>query len=120
MQLPPRALAGIHAGYLVATGSWPLVHRASFEAVTGRKQDFWLLRTVGGLAIATGLSLGVAVLRGTRSPETVTAALASGLVFVLADVHATRTESPIYIGDTVLQLAFASSWLRRWSPDPRG
>ena len=29
-----RLLAGLHAGYLVVTGIWPLVHRASFERVT--------------------------------------------------------------------------------------
>jgi hypothetical protein len=109
-----RAIAGCHAGYLIASGAWPLFHRDSFEAVTGKKQDFWLVRTVGGLAIATGLSLGVAVARGTRNPETVISALASALVFALADVHAARTQSRVYLGDTVFQLALASSWLRRW------
>jgi hypothetical protein len=115
MHMSPRVLAGFQAGYLVASGAWPLVHRDSFEAVTGKKQDFWLVQTVGGLAIATGLSLGLAVLRGTRSPETVTSALASGLVFALADLRAARTESRLYLGDAVLQLAFVTSWLRRWN-----
>jgi hypothetical protein len=110
----PRAIAGCHAGYLIATGAWPLLHRNSFEAVAGKKQDFWLVRTVGGLAIVTGLSLGVAAARGTRVPETVTSALGSALVFAIADVHAARTQSPVYLGDTVLQLVFASSWLGRW------
>ena len=53
----PRALAAIQAAYLVSSGVWPILHRRSFERVTGRKQDFWLVRTVGGLAAASGASL---------------------------------------------------------------
>jgi hypothetical protein len=114
MILAPRLVAGCHAAYLVATGVWPLLHRRSFEAVTGPKEDFWLVRTVGGLAAATGASLGVAVARDRRKPETTVLALASGVVFGLADLRAARTESRTYLGDVVLQLAFAPSWLRRW------
>ncbi len=33
----------------MATGLWPLVHRRSFEAVTGRKTYWWLVNTVGSL-----------------------------------------------------------------------
>lgn len=111
----PRVFAGSHAAYLVATGVWPLVHRRSFEAVTGPKEDFWLVRTVGGLAAAVGASLGLAVVRGRRSPETVALALGSGLVFGLADLRAARTESRIYLGDVALQLALAPAWLAAWT-----
>lgn len=114
MVAAPRLLAGCHAAYLVGTGVWPLLHRRSFEAVTGPKEEFWLVRTVGGLAAATGASLGVAVARGRRRPETVALALASGLVFGLADLRAARTESRIYFGDVVAQLAFAPAWLAPW------
>jgi hypothetical protein len=115
----PRALAGVHAAYLLASGIWPLVHRRSFERVVGPKEDFWLARTVGGLAAATGASLGLAALRGRRRPETVVLALASGAVFGAADVRAARTESRIYLGDTLLQLAFAPAWLADWNQKPR-
>jgi hypothetical protein len=40
-------LAAIQAAYLVSGGVWP-IHRRSFERVTGRKHDFWLVRTVDG------------------------------------------------------------------------
>jgi hypothetical protein len=111
----PRAIAGIQAAYLVVTGAWPLLHRGSFERVTGRKQDFWLVETVGGLALATGLTLAVATARGTKRAETTTLALASGVVFTLADIRASRTESKTYLADAVLQLAFAPAWLVGWS-----
>ena len=85
-----REVAGLHAAYLVATGAWSL-HRASFEALTGRKTDYWLVRTVGGLAMACGLALGASVLRGRRSPETQLLAGAQALVFIGADLHAARS-----------------------------
>ena len=110
----PRTLAGVHAGYLVATGIWPLLHRRSFEAVTGPKQEFWLVRTVGGLAAATGAALGVSVIRGDRPPEAVTLAISSGVVFGLADIRAARTESLLYLGDVLAQLVLVPAWLRRW------
>jgi hypothetical protein len=110
----PRAIAGIEAAYFIATGLWPLVHRASFERVTGGKKDFWLVRTVGGLAAATGLAMGVAAVRGSKPPETAVLALATGSVFAVADVRAARTESHIYLADALLQAAFAPAWLASW------
>ncbi len=109
-----RLVAGAHAAYLVATGVWPIVHRGSFEAVTGPKSDYWLVRTVGGLATAAGVTLGIAALRGRRPPEAVVLALSTGLVFGLADVRAARTESWIYLGDLGVQLVVAPVWLRHW------
>lgn len=110
----PRALAGCHAAYLVATGVWPLAHRRSFEAVTGRKTDFWLVRTVGGLAAATGAALAVAVWRRRRSPEAVVLAVATGAAFTLADLRAARTESLAYLGDVAAQAFFLPAWLGEW------
>jgi hypothetical protein len=101
-----------HAVYLVATGIWPLVHRRSFERVTGPKTDFWLVRTVGGLAAATGLSLGCALAARRTTTETRVLALASASVFGIADVYAARKISRVYLGDLLLQPVFAAAWLR--------
>lgn len=115
MYPPPRALAAAHAGYLIATGVWPLLHRRSFERVTGEKTEFWLVRTVGGLAAAVGLALAVSVAKGSKTAEAATLALATGVAFGAADVRAARSESAVYLGDLVLQLAFAPAWLSRWN-----
>jgi len=115
----PRVLAAFQAAYFVASGIWPIVHRTSFERLTGRKHDFWLVRTVGGLAAATGGALAIAAARGRRQQETSALALASGLVFLVADVRAARGYSRIYLGDAALQLAFAPTWIRRWRPPAR-
>lgn len=111
----PRALAAIQAAYLVSSGVWPILHRRSFERVTGRKQDFWLVRTVGGLAAASGASLGFAAASGRKHRETSLLALATGLVFGAADLRAARSHSRIYLADALLQLAFAPTWLRSWT-----
>ena len=110
----PRVLAAVQAAYYLASGIWPIVHRASFELVTGKKHDFWLVRTVGGLAVASGASLAVSAARGKRQRETTVLALASGLVFVVADVRAAQGYSRLYLGDALLQIAFAPTWIRRW------
>ena len=43
--------------YYVLSGLWAVVDRRGFETVTGRKTDYWLVRTVGLLAAAIGASL---------------------------------------------------------------
>ena len=73
------------------------------------------MRTVGGLAVAAGASLGIAVAYGRKERETSALALGTGVVFGLADLRAARSHSRIYLADAALQLAFASAWLRRWS-----
>ncbi len=110
----PRALAAAQVAYLLASGVWPSVDRRSFERVTGRKQDFWLVRTVGGLAAAAGGSILLAAVHGRKRSETSALAIASGLVFGIADLHAARDYSRIYLGDLLLQVAFASAWTRSW------
>lgn len=112
-----RALAGAHAGYLLATGVWPIVHRSSFERVTGRKQDFWLVRTVGGLAALCGVTLGVAALGGRRTLEARTLAAGSALVFGAADVYAGIRVSRVYFGDLIPQVAFTPVWFRSWDDE---
>jgi hypothetical protein len=52
--LPPPALATAHGAFNVVGGLWPLLHRRSFEAVFGPKEDRWLMYTVAGLLISIG------------------------------------------------------------------
>ena len=109
-----RALAGLPAGYLIATGIWPVVHRRSFEAVAGRKRDFWLVRVVGGLVAATGVSLAISVLRGRRTPETQAMAAGSAVVFSVADGWAGLNQSRAYFADVPAQALFVPAWFLPW------
>ena len=104
-------LRSMYGPYLVATGVWSLVHRQSFERVTGPKEDYWLVQTVGGLAIAIGASLGVAARRRAQEPATIVLGAASCIAFGLASVRAAQSESRVYLGDALLEIAFLSAWL---------
>lgn len=111
----PRLRAGLHAAYLIVTGVWPLVHRRSFEAVTGPKPELWLVRTIGGLAAACGVTLGAAVVRNRRPPEVQVLAFAEAAAFAAADLYAAATRSRVYLGDVAFQAACLPAWLVRWN-----
>src|SRR5215216_1241098 len=64
-----RMSLGAQSGYYVATGVWPLLHRRSFEAITGRKVDFWLVQTVGATVAAIGVGLALSARRDGPSDE---------------------------------------------------
>ena len=100
-----RGLAGLQAAYYVSTGLWSLVHRRSFERITGPKQEYWLVRTVGALAVAIGAALGLAAATGRRR-EGAVLALGSGLAFVASDLQAARASSRVYLLDVLAHLAF--------------
>ena len=59
----------VQSGYYVATGVWPLLNRPSFEAMTGRKVDFWLVQTVGVTVDAIGAGLALSAQRDGPSDE---------------------------------------------------
>lgn len=100
--------------YYVVSGLWAVVDRRGFETVTGRKTDYWLVRTVGLLAAAIGLSL-LAGARGTRlSSETTVLGVAAGASFTAVDLVyvARRRISPIYLGDAAVHALLAGFALR--------
>jgi hypothetical protein len=109
-----RHVASVQAAFYVGTGVWPLLHRQSFERVTGRKTDFWLAQTVGVTVAAIGVGLAHAVSRqGVVPPElrTVAAASASGLALVDLSFVARGRISKIYLADAVAELALVAGWL---------
>lgn len=105
-----RSILRAQAVYYMGTGTWAVVHRRSFEAVTGRKADYWLVRTVGLLAAAIGGSLLAAARRDRPSREAVVLAVAAGAAFSTVDMVgvASRTLRPVYLGDAALHLALAA------------
>jgi hypothetical protein len=94
------------------------VHRDSFEAITGPKTDFWLVRTVGGLATVCGVVLGVSVVRGRQQPEMQLLVTAQALVFVAADMFAATSQSRVYLGDVLGQAALLPAWFVPWASRP--
>jgi hypothetical protein len=102
-------VVGAQGAYYVLTGLWPLVSLASFEAVTGPKTDDWLVHMVGLLAIAIGLTLGIAVARGETGTATLLSlAVTAALAFAGVDLWYGLGGgiSPIYLADAVIELGW--------------
>jgi hypothetical protein len=99
------------AAYYVVTGAWPIVHMRSFEAITGPKNDKWLVNMVGALAVANGIALAFGARRETVSEETIVLAACSATAFAAIDlVYVSRgTIHPIYLGDAAVELALAAA-----------
>jgi hypothetical protein len=110
-----RTVLRAQAGYYIATGLWPLVHRRSFEAVSGRKADFWLAQTVGVTITAIGCGIAVGLRRGRLSPEMrATAVLAAVGLGVLEVVYVARRRiSRIYLLDAAGEAAFVATLTAR-------
>jgi hypothetical protein len=107
--------AKLQGGYYVLTGMWPVLSRRSFEAVTGRKQDFWLARTVGLLAAAVGAGLLQSARARRGVPEELrTTAACAAIAFVAVDVIgvAAGRIRPVYLVDAAAEVALLGLWRR--------
>jgi hypothetical protein len=116
------AVAAAQSVYYLVTGVWPLVHRRSFERVTGPKADYWLVETVGVTVASIGLGLAHALLRRRPVPpelRSVAVAAAAGLGVVDTVYVARRRISPVYLADAAVEAAFLWDWLGLGSRRPR-
>src|SRR5687768_7377777 len=98
--------------YFAVTGLWPLLHMRSFEAVTGRKTDKWLVKTVGILVAVIGGTVASAASRRQMTAETIGLAIgaAAGLAAIDILYVCKRTIAPIYLADALIEAAFISRW----------
>lgn len=105
-----RMILACQAVYYLATGLWPILEIGSFQLVTGPKTDLWLVRMVGLLVMAIGVTLGYAVIRARRSPEIIVLSLSSIFAFTAIDVFYSMTGviSRIYLADAAVELALAA------------
>lgn len=112
--MPPHAwLATAHAAYLAVTGIWPLVHMRSFLAVTGPKQDLWLVHAAGVLIAAIACPIAVAAWRECITVEVFLLAVLSSLGLATIDVVyvARGTLRKVYLADASAQVLFLGGWL---------
>jgi len=95
------------------TGIWPLLHLASFEAVTGPKTDDWLVQTVGALLATFGAVLALAGLRRRLTSEWRLLAAGFALVLALVDIVfvSRRIIPPVYLADAAVELPLVLAWI---------
>ncbi len=108
-----RHILRAQGSYFVVTGLWPIVHMASFEAVTGPKVDDWLVKMVGLLAAVIGGTLYLAAQRARQTAEILGLAISSAMAFTIIDVWYSLTGriSPIYLADAVVEIGIVAMLL---------
>jgi hypothetical protein len=113
---PVRVVAAVQSIYFLITGIWPLVHIRSFLALTGPKEDIWLVETVGVLVTAIGAGLGLAAYRGRVSGEIVLIAVGSGLGLAIIDAIYVALEriALIYLLDVAIEACLITAWAFCW------
>lgn len=107
-----RLVALVQGIVYVLTGVWPLVHMASFLAVTGPKTDLWLVNTVGVLVAVIGAVLLTAVGRGLPRIEIRLLGAASAAALAAIDIYYVTAGViwPIYLADAVFEIVLAAAW----------
>lgn len=109
-----RLLARLMGWLYLFTGVWPLLHIRSFEWVTGPKTDRWLVKTVGALVSATGITLLMSARRQRVAPEVAALAMANAVSLAVIDVVyvANKRIRPVYLLDAVVEVALLAAWVR--------
>jgi predicted amino acid dehydrogenase len=109
-----RATARLQAAVFGLGGLWSVVHRRSFEAVTGPKVDYWLVRTVGLLLTAVAVVLWRAAGRDRLSPDTRVLGASSAAALLAIDVRyvAKRRIRRVYLLDALAQAGILAGWAR--------
>ena len=112
-------IALAHTLYFVLGGLWAILGRRSFETVTGPKTDYWLVRTVGGLLVATGAMIGLAGAGERITPEIRWLAISTSGVLAAVDVISTAggRVRPVYLLDALANVILIGGWLLRPTDD---
>jgi len=105
-------IAFVQGCYFLAAGMWPLLHIESFQKVTGRKTDLWLVKTVAVLVVVIGAGLLVGGLTQRFAPGLIVIAMGSALGLMGVDlVYAgKRVISRVYLLDVIPEAAFLAWW----------
>jgi hypothetical protein len=110
-----QAVPWVHAAYFITGGLWSVLDRRSFEAISGPKVDYWLVRTVGGLLTAVGAVIAAANRHGRVTPEIRWLAVGTSGVLIAIDLVyvAKRRISPVYLLDAATNLMLIAGWSAR-------
>jgi hypothetical protein len=105
-------VALVQGGYFFLTGVWPIVSIDTFQMVTGKKTDLWLVKTVGLLVGVIGAVLLWAGATGNVLGQTAGLAIGSALALTIIDVYYVwrRVIAPIYLADAVAELLLVAGW----------
>ena len=94
--------------YYIISGAWPVVHRSSFDMVTGTHADPKLVIAVGLIAVAVGAALLAAVRQSFVPRTTWMVAVGAAMAFMVVDIwYVAGVVIPrMYVADAIAQGAF--------------
>lgn len=73
--------------YYLLTALWPLIHINSFEAVTGKKRNHWLVYTVASLLLVSSIVYVYTGFKSTHFPvEIIILSVGNALVLTIIDI----------------------------------
>jgi hypothetical protein len=99
-----RNIYTLQGVYYIVTGFWPLLSMRSFEAISGKKVDKWLVRMVGLLTC----NIGVALIENNgknRAENIRRLAIGSAISYMIIDVYYSLKNriSKIYLMDAIVE-----------------
>jgi hypothetical protein len=105
-----------HAAYDLVTGIWPVFGIESFQKISGRKTDIWLVKTVTLLILVIGGVIASAGVRKQVTPEIAGLAIGSSAALTTIDVIyvSQRRISPVYLLDALANLILIAGWVLAW------
>ena len=105
--------------YYIGTGLWPILHLPSFLAVTGPKNETWLVQVFGALIASLGFSV---ILHRNAGPASAGVGLSAAFVLAASDVYfvGRRRIRPTYLLDAVVEVVLAAGLARRLITRGRG
>lgn len=116
-----RLAAAAQGGYYVVSGLWPIVHMPSFEFVTGRKRDRWLVKTVGLLVTVIGAVQLRAAARGVNDDvRLLSLGSAAGLAAIDIVYWKRGVVSAAYLLDALTEAGLVVGWLLSDAQPPGG
>lgn len=107
----------LQAAYYLAAGAWPLIAYRSFEVVTGRKREPWLVKMVALITMVIGGVLATDPTGAAR--QTRLLGVGSATAYALVDVWYAGVRSrisPVYLLDAVAEAGLVARWLARRRP----
>ena len=107
-----KTLALAQGAYYVATGVFPFVTRRGFEALTGPKLEWWLVKTVGACVTVAGAAVASAAANDRITPEIEAVAVGTAASLGAIDVWyvAKGRIKPTYLLDAAVEAALIAGW----------
>lgn len=95
--------------YYLITGLWPFIHMRSFESVTGKKTEHWLVYTVSLMLVSSALVFLYVGIYKHHSTEVLILSISNCLTLAFIDIYFSLKGiiRKIYLADAFVEIIFS-------------